>query len=58
MRTRVERRVEVGEGGIDVKILGAGGGFGDPAETGGTTDEIGALRGLENGEKAAGGRSR
>ena len=52
---RVERGVEVGEGGIDVEILGSGGGFGGGAETGGAADEVGALGGLPDGEEAAGG---
>ena len=52
---RIEGRVEVGEGGIDVEALGSGGGFGDAAETGGAADEVGALRGLPDGEEAAGG---
>ena len=52
---RVEGGVEVGQGRIDVEILGAGRGFDGAAETGGAADEIGALRCLENGQKAAGG---
>src|SRR5690348_4361024 len=55
---RVDSRVEVGQRGIDVELLGAGRGLDDPAETGGAPDEIGALCGLENGQKAAGGGAR
>ncbi len=54
---RVEGRVEVGQGRIDVEILGAGRGIDGTAETGCAADEIGALRCLENGQKAAGGRA-
>src|ERR1017187_10216635 len=44
-----------GEGGIDVEVLGSGGGFGEGAETGSASNEVGALGGLPDGEEAAGG---
>ena len=51
----VEGGVKVVEGGFDVELLGSGRGFDDLTSTGRAADEVGAFRGLEDGQKAADG---